>query len=208
MPLGAKGCGEAGTSGGLPSVANAVIDALAEYGIRHLEMPMTPARIWQAIQQAACSAMSQATDVLGSARAPYIRVVGAVSAARISFPTTTSWYLRLCCRSYATNIMSLTPRSAWYWLPSMSSPRHSKLRQVFWSTGSGARALLVARARNRRELHQVIAGMINSFAVMVLMFQSRAFGNPVYHPADYAMLSTTYRQSRSGKRFQCTHLPE
>jgi aerobic carbon-monoxide dehydrogenase large subunit len=51
-PLGAKGCGEAGTSGGLPSVANAVIDALSEYGIRHLEMPMTPARIWQAIQNA------------------------------------------------------------------------------------------------------------------------------------------------------------
>ena len=51
-PLGAKGCGEAGTSGGLPAVANAVIDALSEYGIRHLEMPMTPARIWQAIQDA------------------------------------------------------------------------------------------------------------------------------------------------------------
>jgi carbon-monoxide dehydrogenase large subunit len=51
-PLGAKGCGEAGTSGGLPSVANAVIDALSDYGIWHLEMPMTPARIWQAIQDA------------------------------------------------------------------------------------------------------------------------------------------------------------
>ena len=51
-PLGAKGCGEAGTSGGLPSVANAVIDALSDYGIRHLVMPMTPARIWQAIQDA------------------------------------------------------------------------------------------------------------------------------------------------------------
>jgi aerobic carbon-monoxide dehydrogenase large subunit len=51
-PLGVKGCGEAGTSGGLPSVANAVIDALSHYGIRHLEMPMTPARIWQAIQDA------------------------------------------------------------------------------------------------------------------------------------------------------------
>jgi carbon-monoxide dehydrogenase large subunit len=51
-PLGAKGCGEAGTSGGLASVANAVIDALADFGVRHLEMPMTPARIWQAIQQA------------------------------------------------------------------------------------------------------------------------------------------------------------
>jgi aerobic carbon-monoxide dehydrogenase large subunit len=51
-PLGAKGCGEAGTSGGLPAVANAVIDALSDYGIRHLEMPMTPARIWQAIDAA------------------------------------------------------------------------------------------------------------------------------------------------------------
>lgn len=51
-PLGAKGCGEAGTSGGLPAVANAVVDALSEYGIRHLEMPMTPSRIWHAIQDA------------------------------------------------------------------------------------------------------------------------------------------------------------
>ena len=51
-PLGAKGCGEAGTSGGLPAVANAVVNALSEYGIRHLEMPMTPARIWQAIEKA------------------------------------------------------------------------------------------------------------------------------------------------------------
>ena len=51
-PIGAKGCGEAGTSGGLPSVANAVIDALSELGIKHLEMPMTPARVWQAIEDA------------------------------------------------------------------------------------------------------------------------------------------------------------
>jgi carbon-monoxide dehydrogenase large subunit len=51
-PIGAKGCGEAGASGGLPAVANAVIDALSEYGIRHLEMPMTPSRIWQAIEAA------------------------------------------------------------------------------------------------------------------------------------------------------------
>ena len=46
------GRGEAGTSGGLPAVANAVVDALSEYGIRHLEMPMTPSRIWHAIQDA------------------------------------------------------------------------------------------------------------------------------------------------------------
>ncbi|MGN6571893.1 MAG: xanthine dehydrogenase family protein molybdopterin-binding subunit [Pseudolabrys sp.] len=51
-PVGAKGCGEAGCSGGLPTVANAVIDALADLGVRDLPMPMTPARVWQAIDQA------------------------------------------------------------------------------------------------------------------------------------------------------------
>jgi carbon-monoxide dehydrogenase large subunit len=51
-PVGAKGCGEAGCSGGLPTVMNALVDALSDYGIRHIEMPATPARIWQAIQQA------------------------------------------------------------------------------------------------------------------------------------------------------------
>jgi carbon-monoxide dehydrogenase large subunit len=51
-PVGAKGCGEAGCSGALPTVTNAVIDALSEYGIRHLDMPMTPSRIWHAINAA------------------------------------------------------------------------------------------------------------------------------------------------------------
>ncbi|HZL32073.1 MAG TPA: xanthine dehydrogenase family protein molybdopterin-binding subunit [Pseudolabrys sp.] len=51
-PIGAKGCGEAGTSGGLPAVANAVFDALAEYGIREMEMPMTASKIWEAIEKA------------------------------------------------------------------------------------------------------------------------------------------------------------
>ena len=51
-PLGVKGCGEAGCAGGLTSMMNAVIDALADYGIRHVDMPLTPFRIWQAIQAA------------------------------------------------------------------------------------------------------------------------------------------------------------
>ena len=51
-PVGAKGCGEAGCSGGLPTVMNALVDALSEYGIRHIEMPATPARIWRAIEEA------------------------------------------------------------------------------------------------------------------------------------------------------------
>ena len=51
-PLGVKGCGEAGCAGALTSVMNAVIDALADYGIRHVDMPLTPASIWQALQAA------------------------------------------------------------------------------------------------------------------------------------------------------------
>jgi len=51
-PVGAKGCGEAGCSGGLPTVMNALVDALSELGVRHIEMPATPARIWHAIKEA------------------------------------------------------------------------------------------------------------------------------------------------------------
>jgi carbon-monoxide dehydrogenase large subunit len=51
-PLGVKGCGEAGCAGALTSVMNAVIDAMSEYGIRHVDMPLTPAVIWQALQTA------------------------------------------------------------------------------------------------------------------------------------------------------------
>jgi carbon-monoxide dehydrogenase large subunit len=50
--LGVKGCGEAGCAGSLPAVMNAVVDALAEFGIAHIDMPATPYRIWQAIQAA------------------------------------------------------------------------------------------------------------------------------------------------------------
>ena len=48
-PLGAKGIGEAATIGSTPAVVNAVIDALAPWGIRHLDMPLTPRKIWAAL---------------------------------------------------------------------------------------------------------------------------------------------------------------
>jgi carbon-monoxide dehydrogenase large subunit len=47
--LGAKGIGESGTIGSTPAVVNAVVDALAHLGIRHLDMPATPRRVWEAI---------------------------------------------------------------------------------------------------------------------------------------------------------------
>jgi carbon-monoxide dehydrogenase large subunit len=51
-PLGVKGIGEAGTIGSTPAVANAVMDALAHLGIRHLDMPLTSDRVWQALNKA------------------------------------------------------------------------------------------------------------------------------------------------------------
>jgi len=54
-PLGAKGIGESGTIGSTPAVHNAVIDALSPFGIRHLDMPLTPEKIWTAIRDAEVS---------------------------------------------------------------------------------------------------------------------------------------------------------
>jgi len=51
-PLGAKGVGEAGTVGALPALLNAVNDALAPLGVRHLDMPVTSERVWRAIRDA------------------------------------------------------------------------------------------------------------------------------------------------------------
>ena len=48
-PLGVKGAGEAGTIGSTPAVVNAVMDALSEKGIKHLEMPLTSEKVWRAL---------------------------------------------------------------------------------------------------------------------------------------------------------------
>ena len=48
-PLGVKGCGEVGAIGSPPAVINAVVDALKDYGVRHIEMPATPAKVWNII---------------------------------------------------------------------------------------------------------------------------------------------------------------
>ncbi|MEQ6901917.1 aerobic carbon-monoxide dehydrogenase large subunit [Nocardioides sp. YIM 152588] len=51
-PLGAKGVGESATVGSPAAVVNAVVDALAPYGVRHADMPLTPSRVWEAMQSA------------------------------------------------------------------------------------------------------------------------------------------------------------
>jgi carbon-monoxide dehydrogenase large subunit len=51
-PLGVKGAGEAGTVGALPALVNALVDALRPLGVRHVEIPATPERVWAAIRGA------------------------------------------------------------------------------------------------------------------------------------------------------------
>ena len=48
-PLGVKGCGEAGCAGSLPAVMNAVVDALKPLGVKHIDMPATPEKVWRAL---------------------------------------------------------------------------------------------------------------------------------------------------------------
>jgi aerobic carbon-monoxide dehydrogenase large subunit len=49
-PMGAKGIGESATIGSTPAVQNAVIDALKHLGVRHIDLPCTPERVWREIQ--------------------------------------------------------------------------------------------------------------------------------------------------------------
>jgi carbon-monoxide dehydrogenase large subunit len=51
-PLGAKGVGEAGVTGSMPALMNAVVDALRPAGVGYFEMPATPRRLWEALQAA------------------------------------------------------------------------------------------------------------------------------------------------------------
>ncbi len=58
-PLGVKGCGEAGAIGAPPAVVNAVLDALAPLGVHEIDMPLTPSRVWKAIQAAQPAAAAE-----------------------------------------------------------------------------------------------------------------------------------------------------
>jgi len=65
-PLGVKGIGEAGTIGSTPAVQNAVIDAVSHLGVRHIEMPTTPERVWTAISRGGAGGTGQESN--GEAR--------------------------------------------------------------------------------------------------------------------------------------------
>jgi carbon-monoxide dehydrogenase large subunit len=51
-PLGARGVGESGTTGAPPAVVNAVVDALAPFGVEHIDMPLLPERVWRVLHEA------------------------------------------------------------------------------------------------------------------------------------------------------------
>jgi carbon-monoxide dehydrogenase large subunit len=59
-PLGVKGIGESGTIGAPPTVINAIIDALKPLGVDRIDMPATPARVWQTITKAKAGAAARA----------------------------------------------------------------------------------------------------------------------------------------------------
>jgi carbon-monoxide dehydrogenase large subunit len=58
-PLGAKGIGESGTIGAMPAVHNAVIDAVSHLGVRHIDMPCTPERVWRAVRDAEAATLAE-----------------------------------------------------------------------------------------------------------------------------------------------------
>ncbi|HUR38642.1 MAG TPA: molybdopterin cofactor-binding domain-containing protein, partial [Planctomycetota bacterium] len=64
-PMGVKGVGEAGTIGAAPAIANAVIDALSPLGVRHLDMPFTPEKVWRAIRSPGSCPKVESTIVKG-----------------------------------------------------------------------------------------------------------------------------------------------
>jgi carbon-monoxide dehydrogenase large subunit len=73
-PMGVKGVGEAGTIGSTPAVVNAVCDAVAPLGIRHIDMPLKPEKVWRAIREARASSgakieMAVAAPARGKAKA-------------------------------------------------------------------------------------------------------------------------------------------
>jgi carbon-monoxide dehydrogenase large subunit len=69
-PLGAKGAGEAGTTGSPPAIMNAVLDALRAEGVRALDSPAAPARIWSALQQAQAGSKKRAPGLGDSGGKP------------------------------------------------------------------------------------------------------------------------------------------
>jgi MFS family permease len=143
--------------------------------------------------------MSQATGVIGSARAPYIRVVGAVSAAHFM------------SHFYIIALAPLMPfvRDEYrvtYTEIGLAFAVFNIITAVFQTPAGflvdrlGARLLLILGLAIGAASF-VTAGFVDSFWVMIAMFAVAGMGNTVYHPADYALLSQHVPSDRIGQAF-------
>ena len=143
--------------------------------------------------------MSQAAGVIGSARAPYIRVVGAVSAAHFM-----SHY-------YIIALAPLMPfvrdeYQVTYTEIGLAFAVFNIVTAVFQTPAGfmvdrlGARALLILGLAIGATTF-VTTGLVDSFWVMIAMFAIAGMGNTVYHPADYALLSQHVPSDRIGQAF-------
>ncbi len=199
-PLGVKGCGEAGCAGALTSVMNAVIDALAEHGIRHLDMPLTPFRIWQALQSAEGRppAMTQAVSVR-TIRPAESRLIAAVCAAHMM----SHYYMLLLAPlfvfvradfnvSYTELALALTVFNVVSGL--LQTPIGFLVDRI------GARVVLIAGLAVS-SIAYAIAGIVDSYWVFIAMYGLAGLGNTVFHPSDYSLLSHHAPKERLGQVF-------
>ncbi len=187
-PLGVKGCGEAGCAGGLPSTINAVIDALADHGIRHVDMPLTPFRIWQALasREVKPPAMTQTISVR-SIRPAESRLIAAVCGAHMM----SHYYMLMLAPlmafvrddfnvSYTELALAVTVFNVVSGL--LQTPVGFLVDRI------GARVVLIAGLALSSGAFAV-AGMVDSYWVFIAMYGVAGLGNTVYHPSDYSLLS-------------------
>ena len=143
--------------------------------------------------------MSQAAGVIGSAHAPYIRVVGAVSAAHFM----SHYYIILLAplMPFVRDEYQVT-----YTEIGLAFAAFNIVTAVFQTPAGflvdrlGARALLILGLVIGATSF-VTAGLVNSFWVMIAMFAIAGMGNTVYHPADYTLLSQHVPADRIGQAF-------
>ena len=192
-PLGVKGCGEAGCAGSLTSIMNAVMNALADRGIRHVDMPLTPFRIWQALQKAN-GAGCTAPETMTRRRFQSRRNVPAQCASSC----------RVCAAHFLSHyyMIILAPLFAFvradygvsYTDLGLALTAFNLVSAVFQTPAGflvdriGARTVLIAGVAVGAAAFAV-AGLVNSFVVFVAMFGVAGLANTAYHPADYSLLS-------------------
>lgn len=143
--------------------------------------------------------MSQAADILSTSRVPYVRVVGAVSAAHF----VSHYYIILLApllpmvrTDYGVSYTEIGLAFAAYNIvtAALQTPAGFLVDRL------GARVLLVAGLAIGASAF-VIAGLVDSFWVLIAMFALAGVGNTVYHPADYALLSRHVPSDRIGQAF-------